>query len=156
MWYYSTSSSFILLLFTQHIYFGSYSTLFWEDLTECVSSLYSWGFTWEWWSCLWDSWFFFVHACLDMFDISFISDLLLASHWHQITSDVPHLSFWVNDIACGKTTLKTKRKRMAGTVTCLPPEKIYVIYQMSVAKVIIGTKQKVAHMCGGDTAMCAY
>ena len=51
---------------------------------------------------------FFVHACLDMLKISVISDPLLADHWHQITFDVLHLSFWVNDIACGKTTSKTE------------------------------------------------
>ena len=64
MWYYSTSSSSSSSSSSLNTYFGSYLTLFWEDLTECVSSLYSWGFTWEWWSCLWDSWFFFVHAYL--------------------------------------------------------------------------------------------
>ena len=37
------SSSLTLLLFTQHIFLGSYLFFFWQDLTEYVSSLYSWG-----------------------------------------------------------------------------------------------------------------
>ena len=55
--------------------------------------------TWERWSVS-ETVDFFVHAFFLAWDF-FHFVLLLAGHWHQITFQLPHLSFWVNDITCG-------------------------------------------------------
>ena len=51
------------------------------DMTECVPSLYIWGFTWEWRSCLWHRRFVLVHACLGFSEFVFV---ILICFWQVI------------------------------------------------------------------------
>ena len=98
MWYYSTSSSFILLLFTQHIFWLLFNIILGGSDWVCLL-LVKLRFHMGMMKLFLRQRFFFVHAFF--FDTSPISALPLAGHWHQITYHFPHLSFWVNDITCG-------------------------------------------------------